>query len=128
MDDRKNGPWKDDLLLPHKEAKWIMDMEGNETSLLQYVPASGGNDESFPNGQFYFKRGHFVTLAEVFKFGCRHCTCYDLYRTYVHLPVFIHRRGHSVSHSAEGTHRRNAKLLRHELTGHYGLPEEKRPR
>ena len=52
------------------------EQEGNETSLLKYIPAYGGNA-----GKYYIAKGNFVTLAEVFRFGCRNCTCFDLYRT-----------------------------------------------
>ena len=63
-----------------------------------------------------------MTLAEMFRFGSEVCTCFDIYRTFVHLPIFAYRRAHSVSGSEPGLQRRAAKLLRHQETGRYGLP------
>ena len=66
-----------------------------------------------------------MTLAETFRFGCKVCTCFDIYRTFVHLPIFVYKRAHSSSGSEEGMKRKAAKLLRHEETGKYGLPKNR---
>ena len=93
--------------------------------MLEFFPAAGGDVDphaEFSAGTFYLKRGHFVTLAEMFRFACKNCTAYDIYRTYVHLPIFIHRRSHSVSQSPQGQFRQNAKALRHAVLGYWSLP------
>ena len=114
---RKTSRWRDEDLRP-SDVEWIMAKEGNETTYLRFVPAAGGE----PEGTWYVKQGNIVTLSEMFRFGCEVCTCYDIYRTFVHLPIFVYKRIHSASRSEPGVQRRTAKLLRHQETGRYGLP------
>ena len=76
---------------------------------MMYNPASGGS--------WYILRGQYVTLAELFRFGWSAASCYDLYRTYVSLPILIYRRTHSTSHSSKATKVMNAKKLRHTEEG-----------
>ena len=118
---RRNGQWKDTDLRP-KDVAWILSKEGNETTYVKFVPAPGGTQPLA--GTFYVKKGHLVTLAEMFRFGSHFCTCFDIYRTYVHLPIFVYKRAHSSSRSELGIQRRTAKLLRYEETGKYGLPDD----
>ena len=94
-----------------------MTKEKDSTTLLgcEKNPASGG-------WRWFIRYGNVVTLAEVFYMGHRILSCFDLYRIYLTLDHFAFKRQHSVSNSAEGTRRRNAKSLRHQETGRWGLP------
>ena len=113
--ERKNGPYKHEELSPGN-ALWILAVEGNETSFVKYAPAPGGSNR-LEDGTFWIKGGFLVTLAEMLRFGMHACTCYDIYRTYVDLPVLYYRRAHSTSHSERGLQRRWAKRLHYEETG-----------
>ena len=126
--DRQEGIFRNRDLRP-QDVKLIMDYEGNETNYLKFEPdpAAGGRvppDEYFKRGTWYFRQGHVVTLAEMFRFGVRVCSCFDIYRTWVHLPIFAYRRFHSASRSTEGQQRRDAKKFHYKETGRYGLPDE----
>ena len=66
--------------------------------------------------------GQFRHLAEFFRFGKNLCSCYDIYRAYLSLPIWIQKRQHSASKSEHGWFRRNAKTLLHQGTGRWGLP------
>ena len=115
---RRTSEWKlHDLR--RQDVEWVLSKEGNETTYVKFVPAPGGSPA---DGTFYLKQGHLVTLAEMFRFGTQLCTCFDIYRTFVHLPIFVFKRAHSSSGSEPGQKRRQAKWLRHEETGRYGLP------
>ena len=94
-----------------------MEVVDNETAVLKwaYNPASGGR------GRWYIRRGHYVTLSEVFNLGCHLVSCYDLYLTYKSCNIWIHKRAHSVSNTPEGQMKRNAKVLRYHEEGKYGL-------
>ena len=105
-----------------QDVAWVLAKEGNETTYVRFVPALGGTQPLA--GTFYVKEGHLVTLAEMFRFGSHVCTCFDIYRTYVHLPIFVYKRAHSSSRSESGLQRKTAKLLRHKETGKYGLPDD----
>ena len=48
--------------------------------------ASGG--WSTP-ARWQIRQGNMITLAELFSFGAYRCTCWDLYRTYRSLEVFM---------------------------------------
>ena len=82
--------------LTWEEIRWIMRVEGGETKVLKWLadPASGGYC-------WYMKCGNYITLAELFHLGIHLLSCYDLYRAYRSLPIFIHKRVVSQSHSAE---------------------------
>ena len=91
------------------DVAWVLGKEGNETTYLKFVPAAGGSpnfqlgaEVYLRRGQFYYKKGHLVTLAEMFRFGSRVCTCFDIYRTFVHLPIFAYKTAHSSSGSDRG--------------------------
>ena len=105
---------KDDL--DQRDIRWILEKEGGQTKLLKFHPASGGFDASWS-----IKTGHYVTLAELFFFAGNFCSCCDIYSKYVSLPIFIHKRIHSLSNSAEAQRVRNAKLLKRNETGRWGL-------
>ena len=116
-----------DADLSPEEVAWVLDMEGNETTYLKFVPALGGDppaDGQNPHlrGTFYFRQGQVFTLGEMFRFAGHVCTCFDIYRTFVHLPIFVYKRYHSSSGSELGLKRKAAKLLRHEETGSSALP------
>lgn len=106
--------------LTGNELKWIMEEEINETLLLKWsyddgykaddadspFPASGGRYAGC-KGCFLIKAGRCITLAELFWNGMEVATCYDLYRLYLSLLPFIHKRYHPVSHTEEATLVRN---------------------
>ena len=49
-------------------------------------------------------------------------TCFDLYRAYVDLPLWIHKKDHPESQTAKGLRRRNAKQLSYIERGTFALP------
>ena len=113
--ERSQEEWSDRDLNP-SEINWIMEVEDNETAVLKWAyPASGGE------GRWYIRCGHYVTLAEVFNLGKHFVSCYDLYLTYKSCKIWIHKRAHSVSNTPEAQIKRNAKMLRHQEEGIYGL-------
>ena len=61
------------------------------------------------SGQWQIRQGNFITLSEAFWFGKELCSCYDIYRWYLTLPVWIQKRVHSMSTNPEGLERRVAK-------------------
>ena len=73
-------------------------------------------------GDWQIRAGNYITLAELFKFGARHVTCYHLYQMYLSLDFYSHRRNHSLSTSDNAIRSQNAKALRHHETGYWGLP------
>ena len=98
------------------ELKWILEQEGYQTTLMMYGPASGGS-----GGPWHILSGNYITLAEIMRFGCRTTSCYDLYRTYVSLPILIYKRYHILSNTDKAQLARNAKFLRHTEEGYFGL-------
>ena len=91
---RSRSSWAETALRP-EDVVWILSKEKNETTYLKFKSASGESPRhkhDLSRGTFYFKRGYFVTLAEMFYFGCRVATCADLYDTYVHLPIFLYEQ------------------------------------
>ena len=103
-----------DADLTDYELDWIVKEEKGETSLLKY------DDDS---KQWYIRQGNMISLAELFYLGRANLACYDLYRLYVTLDIFIFKRFHSTSNTAGGQLRRNAKMLRYHETGRWALPE-----
>ena len=91
---------------------WILAKEDNETLLMKYCPATGGRPASWQ-----IRQGNYITLGELFVFGARRCSCWDLYRTYTALEIFIRKKVHSVSGSEEAVCPSNAKRKRHCETG-----------
>ena len=95
---------------------------------MKWAPASGEDPLQPPGADpasgvtWLIRSGNYITLAELFRFGCKVCSCFDLYRAYVALPIFISKRYHSVSHTGPAQKRRNAKQLRFQENGKWGLP------
>ena len=50
-------------------------------------------------------------------------SCHSLYQMYLRLPVFVTKRAHSESQSADAIANRNARHLHHAETGRWGLPD-----
>ena len=94
----------------------IMYEEDNETQLMTFCPATGVRPS-----RWLIRQGNCITLGELFVFGARRCSCWDLYRTYRSLEIFIHRKPHSMSGSEEAIFRQNAKRKRFQDTGRHGL-------
>ena len=109
-----------DLNLSSREINWMMWKLEDESTVLKrsYNPASGGYE-------WFIRTGNCITLAELFYFGGRICSCYDLCRTFLDLPIFLHKRHHSVSNTAEAQLRRNAKALRYHEGGQWSLPKSR---
>ena len=114
-----------------RDAAWILQREENETTMIKFVPAPGGGrlpasgGDDLRHGTFYIRKGHHMSLAELFRFGAERCTCFDLYKTFVHLPIVVHKRQHSISDSEEGIQRRTAKQMRFTETGRWALPTQR---
>ena len=112
----KRGDQRKDKLLSWKDVHWILEREGNETLLMKYCPATGGSPE-----RWQIRQGNYITLGELFVFGANRCSCWDLYRTYTALEIFIRKKPHSVSNSDEAIFRANAKRSNYENAGKWGL-------
>ncbi len=72
------------------------------------------------------RAGKYITLAELFWFVHKACSCVDLYRAYLSLPGFIYKRFHSKSHSESGQMLKKAKTLGFVEKGVWGLPAARR--
>ena len=114
MRTRRNNRNAFDSLL--EDVQWIMDEEDNETQLMKFCPATGGGPS-----RWLIRQGNYITLGELFVFGAQRCSCWDLYRTYTALEIFIHKKPHSLSNSEGAIFRANAKLSKFENTGRWGL-------
>ena len=55
-------------------------------------------------------------------------SCYHLYKMYLGLDFYIHRRWHSVSTTKNANKRQNAKALNFQEQGHYGLRRAQKER
>ena len=108
--------------LTEAEIDWILGLERGETRLLKREagedPASGGT--------WYIRTGQHVSLAELFDFGCRLCSCHWLYTVYKAQPIFISKKRHSESGKPDAVMRRNARRLHRQDTGSWGLPPHAR--
>ena len=110
-----------DRELSDEEIDWIMKEERHETLLLWwrgdrkdgYTPATGG--------EWFIQKGNCITLGELFWKGRRFGSCHTLYGMWLSLPIFVHKRKHSESNSAGAQKTRNAKFLKHQETGRWGL-------
>ena len=114
---QRNRKWKDGFLT-QGEVQWIMDEEDNETPLMKYCPATGGKSP-----RWLIRQGHYITLGELFVLGAHRCSCWDLYRIYTSLDLFIRKKVHSVSGSEEAVCLSNAKRRQHFETGKWGQPQ-----
>ena len=79
---------------------------------MEYCPATGGKSP-----RELIRQGHYITLGELFVLGAHRCSCWDLYRIYTSLDLFIRKKVHSVSGSEEAVCPSNAKRKRHCETG-----------
>ena len=108
--------WLKEGRLTQRDVQWIMGEEDNETQLMKFCPATGGRPS-----RWLIRQGNYITLGELFVFGARRCSCWDLYRTYQSLEICIHRTPHSTSGTEEPLIRQNAKRKWFQDTGKYGL-------
>ena len=97
---QRNRQWED----------WFLD---NQTLLMKYCPAIGGKSP-----RWLIRQGHYITLGELFVLGAHRCSCWDLYRTYTSLDIFIRK---IASGSEEAVCLSNAKRIPHVGTGKFGL-------
>ena len=111
----KGSPRKD-TFLRWADVCWILEKEDNETFLMKYCPATGGRPE-----MWQIRQGNYITLGELFVFGGKRCSCWDLYRAYTALEIFIRKKPHSLSNSEGAIFRANAKHSKFENTGRWGL-------
>jgi len=100
--------------LDAQDIRWILEKEEQQTNLLKFSPASGGS-------RWSIRSGFYITLAELFWYGCFRASCYDLYVMYTDLPIFIYKRMHSLSNAPGAQKTRNAKSLKHAETGRWSL-------
>ena len=113
---RSQEEWRDEDLTS-REIKWILEQEeNNQTSLIKW-------EDNSASGETHWRivEGNCITLGELFAFGRNVSSCYDLYRKYLTLSVFVRKKVHGMSHSAQGTKRRNSKMLNFVETGSYAL-------
>ena len=86
--------------LDHKREQ-LDEAAGQRNDLLKWTySASGG---------WWIRKGNYITLDEMLYFGGRTCSCFNLYRA-------------NVSNTGGATERRNAKGLRYQGRGKWGLP------
>ena len=111
--------------LAREEVEWILDREPDQTTAVlrwrRGISASGESSQFF-GGVIEFRSAHYVTLSELFWWARQHATALDIYRMYRYMPVWIFKKGHSVSNSEPGIMRRNARVFRNHEYGHWGLP------
>jgi len=84
--------------LTDRDILWILEEEQDRTLLLRWVArrrnqASGGV-RRLEDGEWQIRKGNYITLADLFRFGARQVTCFHLYRMYQSLDIYIHRRNH----------------------------------
>ena len=121
---------KDESPLDDETIAWILEAGHNRTLIFRWEPpqnhqqplALRRNPSLISQGTWYFRKGNYVTLAELFHYGQRHVTCYHLYRMYLSLDIYIHRRNHPTSGSGRAKKTNNAKALHYAETGSYRLP------
>ena len=103
-----------------------MEQKGNRTLLLEWHPeprshpASGGI-QPFEEGWWGIRTGNYITLGGLFAFGAEQVTCYQLYKMYLNLDWYCYRKFHSVSTKEKAVKTQNAKELRYQEHGHFGL-------
>ena len=76
-----------EVVLKPEEWQHLLQEEDNETLLLKHIPATSGKP-----ARWFIRSGNYITLGELFVFGFHKCSCWDLYRTYTSLEVFIDRK------------------------------------
>ena len=108
--------------LSESDITWIMREEQYETMLLRLVDDNSASGERC----WFIRTGNYITLAELFRFGCKECSCFELYRIYIWLSIIIHKRQRGTSTTPQAIRRSNAKQLHYNQTGRSGLPENQR--
>ena len=106
-----------------------METEGSETTLLRWEKDPDSVEDQSPasGGKWWIKQGNFLTLAELSYYAHKTLTMYDIYQMWISLPIFIHKRRHSESQAPPNAqHVRNAKVLKKQETGRWGLNERGR--
>ena len=111
--------WAEDDLRD-SEIDWIMEKENFETTLLKW---EGDAESETPatGGKWFIRAGNFMNAAELLWWASDTLTALELYKMYISLPVLAYKRKHSESQSSSATKRRNAKQLKFQETGRYGL-------
>ena len=90
-----------------------MGEEDNATLLIKYCPATARESP-----RSLIRQGQCITLGELFVWGAHRCSCWDLYRTYTSLDIFIRK---IASGSEEAVCLSNAKRNPHFGTGKFGV-------
>ena len=119
---------------------WIMEVENNQTTLLRWEtdPRAllhpvwrGGDQTPASGGRWFINNGNMLMLAELTWWARCSLTLFDVYRMWLSLPVLAYTRKHSESQSEQAQFVRNAKMLKKQEHGRYGLNDpgrEGRPR
>ena len=90
------GPPPDEWLTM-AEVNWVLDQRGGQTLLIRRAGAASGAP-TWRAPKFEIRSGTVVALAEMFYYGSEElCTAYDIYKLYMDLPIFIHKRQRCVS-------------------------------
>ena len=72
------------------EVHWVLDQGEGQTLLIRRVPAAAASGAAL----FEVRTGRVATLAQMMFHGLNErCTCYDVYKLYMALPI-IHKRAH----------------------------------
>ena len=71
-----------------EQVHWVLDAGDGRTLLIRRERAASGAS------RFLFRCGNVVTLPQMMYWGFPLCTCYDVYKFYVDLPIIIHKRCH----------------------------------
>ena len=84
---------KDQSPLSDSDIQHILEKEDNHTSVLRWVPRNPawqplarGDRMPLEEGDWQIRTGNYITLAELFRFGAKGCTCYDLYKMWLGSP------------------------------------------
>ena len=88
-----------DRSLTWRQAGWVLDTDGGQTTLLRRAPAppcsrSAASGARAPWQEAFdveIRVGRVVTLAHLFYLGAEFCSAYDMYKIYMDLPMFVHR-------------------------------------
>ena len=87
-----------DEMLTWEHVNWILDHCDGRTLLIKRVRAAPGAP---PFSRFFKRSGRVVTLPEMTYLGVDLCTCFDIYKLYLDLPLFCHRRDPPGTHGAK---------------------------
>ena len=73
------------------EVHWVLDQGEGQTLLIRRVPAAAASGAAL----FEVRTGRVATLAQMMFHGLNErCTCYDVYKFYMALPIVVHKRHH----------------------------------